>query len=157
MDGFLDRPFVGEQWLAGNGSQLANINPATEEAIVNVDAADTEMVRHAVRMAKSALPDWERRPGKNRTEYLLKMAEIFERDAGELVPKSSLINGKPLAEARVDLDDVVATLRYYADQAASLDERQEQLVPLRADGVPAMCAMRQQGWLFWLRHGIFRS
>jgi betaine-aldehyde dehydrogenase len=39
-------------------------------------------------------------------------------------------NGKPLQEAKNDVDDTVACFQYYANQAIELDKKQDQVVPL---------------------------
>ena len=38
-------------------------------------------------------------------------------------------NGKPLQEAKNDVDDTVACFQFYANQAIELDKKQDQLIP----------------------------
>ncbi len=42
-------------------------------------------------------------------------------------------NGKPLFEAAIDVDDVIATFEYYADLAEGLDAKQDNAVALPSD------------------------
>ena len=58
------------------------------------------------------------------------IAERVRARRDGLIRLSSLNNGKPLAEAAVDMDDVAAAFAYYADLAEGLDRRQNEAVPL---------------------------
>ena len=45
------------------------------------------------------------------------MAELLQRDKEEIARTETLDTGKTLAESRIDVDDVTAVFRYYADLA----------------------------------------
>ncbi|MGP0016500.1 aldehyde dehydrogenase family protein, partial [Pseudomonas sp.] len=54
-----------------------------------------------------------------------------------LVHLQSTNNGKPLFEAGIDVDDVIATFEYYAGLAETLDEQQDKTVELPSDAFAA--------------------
>ena len=130
-----DKLFIDGQWRAPvTPATLAALNPATEETIANVAAAGPEDVELAVRAARQAFTTWRKTTGTQRAVYLRSIARAIKRRDEELAALSSRNNGKPLAEARVDIGDAIATYEYYATLAEQLDSRQNAAVPLAADG-----------------------
>lgn len=102
------------------------INPATEEVIAKVQAADSEDVEKAVAAAKKAFQsgsEWRKMPASGRRDLILKLASLIERDAKELAELETMDNGKPLSAdlneygSTADIHLVVQCLRYYAGHA----------------------------------------
>jgi betaine-aldehyde dehydrogenase len=130
--------FIGGQWATSeSGATLTVINPATEESLATVSMADATDVDRAVRAARAAFPAWSRRPGVERAQYLRKLAAHIRERSEELATLSSCNNGKPLAEAGVDINDAIAAYEYYAGQAEQLDGRQNAPVGLSEPGFQA--------------------
>jgi betaine-aldehyde dehydrogenase len=125
--------FVDNQFLHGS-SPLQVINPATEHVVHVIDAADKELVHRAVAAAKNAFKDgdgdWPKMKGKERAEYLYRIAKLVRERCNDLALLESLDNGKPYQEAFFDISDVTACFDYFAQQAILLDERQEAQVEL---------------------------
>jgi len=107
------------------GGRLPVVNPSTEEVIAEVQAGSAADVERAVQAAARALRDWKNTTGTARAAYLRAIARGVEARREELAALQSLNNGKPLAEAEIDIADVVATFGYYAELAAQLDETGE--------------------------------
>src|SRR4029079_6729161 len=103
-------------------------NPATGEVIHSVAAGSAADVDLAVKDAQDALTRWKNDGGVARGRFLRSIAERLTARAEELARLSSLNNGKPLAEARVDMADAAACYRYYADKAAELEAGQGRAV-----------------------------
>jgi betaine-aldehyde dehydrogenase len=123
--------YIDGRWQpATDGATIPVINPATEEAIAHVAAGGPSDVGRAVAAAKRAFESWRRTTGSERSAFLRAIASRVRERRDELMRLSSLNNGKPLAEAAVDMDDVAAAFDYYADLARDLDERQDAPVAL---------------------------
>lgn len=134
----LDQQFINNQWVASAGTRLLDVmNPYREERIARVTGGDAADVDVAVAAARQAQPEWQALGGAARAEYLTRLAEALQARREALMQLSATNNGKPLAEAGIDLDDAIACYRYYAAQAKALDVRQGERVSLEMEGVEA--------------------
>jgi betaine-aldehyde dehydrogenase len=128
-NGALAGLYIDGQWLSG-GDSLRVINPATEEQLLDVAGGDAVAVEQAVRAASVAFQAWGLSSGAERGACLRRIAAgVAARRAG-LIQLQACNNGKPLAEAAIDVDDVIATFTYYAELAESLDVQQDTAVAL---------------------------
>ena len=134
----LDKQFINNQWVASKGTRLLDVmNPYREERIAQVTAGDAADVDAAVKAAQQAQPKWQALGGAARANYLDGFADALESRREALITLSATNNGKPLAEAGIDLDDAIACYRYYAKQAKALDARQGERVSVEMEGVEA--------------------
>ncbi|MDR0208961.1 MAG: aldehyde dehydrogenase family protein [Pseudomonas putida] len=120
---------IGNQWLAG-GPVLEVFNPSTEDRLATVSTGDSQSVDLAVQSAAQAFPAWSASTGAFRGALLRRIAEGVRQNRQQLMTLQSRNNGKPLAEAGLDVDDVIATFEYYADLAQDLDAAQDRGVAL---------------------------
>lgn len=135
---FINNQFINNQWVASQGTRMLDVmNPYLEERIAQVTAGDGADVDAAVHAAQQAQPAWQALSGAERAVYLEAFADALEARREALITLSATNNGKPLAEAGIDLDDAIACYRYYAEQAKALDGRQGQLVSVEMEGVEA--------------------
>ncbi|MFC5993568.1 aldehyde dehydrogenase family protein [Pseudonocardia hispaniensis] len=112
--------FIDGSWVSGSGgADVAVVNPYDQSVIAKVDWASAAEVRRAVAAARAAFDggDWPRTSGGERGRLLDRVADLLLRDAEEIARTETLDTGKTLVESRVDVDDVVAVFRYYADLA----------------------------------------
>jgi len=122
---------IGGSWSASaDGRRLPVINPSTETVIAEVDAAGEADVERAVRAAAHAFEGWKSTTGAARAARLRSIARGVEAQCERLAALQSLNNGKPLAEADIDVSDVVVTFDYYASLAEGLDTLGETEVEL---------------------------
>lgn len=121
----LSELFINGTWQRPSTPGTIDVfNPCTEEVLHRVAAGGPADVNKAVAAAKAALPGWKKVGGAARGRFLKAIAaKVWER-AEELVKLSSRNNGKPLAEARVDMADAAASFDYYAGKATELEARQ---------------------------------
>lgn len=123
--------YINGIWQApAEPREIAVFNPATAEVLHLVSAGGPRDVDRAVRAARDALPGWSRTGEKVRAQFLHAIAAKLRDRAEELAALSSRNNGKPLAEARVDMADAAACFAYYADRAIELHTRQNSPVVL---------------------------
>jgi len=97
------------------GKYLDNINPAIGEVysyIPDSNAADVELAVQATEKAKDA---WAALPIEDRSEALLKVADLIDKNLEALAKAESIDNGKPISLARaVDIPRASANFRFYA-------------------------------------------
>lgn len=143
----LTEQFIDNAWVCSRAeARLPVLDPFREAVIGEVTRGDPADVDAAVTAARRALPGWRATPEARRGVYLDTIATGLEARREGLAELSSRNNGKPLAEARQDLDDAISCYRYYATQARDLGERQGQA---DASGIEGLSARR-----FWDPIGV---
>lgn len=128
--------YIDGQWLSG-GEQLTVINPATEAPLATVAGGDATDVEHAVQAARLAFPAWSQTTGAARGVLLRKIVSGVQERRERLIELQSRNNGKPLFEAAIDVDDVIATFDYYASLAEALDGQQDSTLTLPSEDFAA--------------------
>ncbi len=111
--------FVDGKWTAGSGGTAEVINPFDASVVETVGQAGPDDVERAVAAARAAFDTgpWRRTPAGERGALLRRVADLLVRDKEEIARTETLDTGKTLVESRVDVDDVTAVFRYYADLA----------------------------------------
>jgi aminomuconate-semialdehyde/2-hydroxymuconate-6-semialdehyde dehydrogenase len=98
-----------------SGAYFDDINPATTEVIAQIPDSDERDIDDAVRAAKAAFPAWSRTPAAERSNLLLKLADLIEKNLDDLARSESVDNGKTLSLARrLDIPRAVANFRFFA-------------------------------------------
>ncbi|GLW21627.1 aldehyde dehydrogenase family protein [Microbispora triticiradicis] len=98
------------------------INPADGQVIEDVPDTPLDGVTRAVRAAREAFEQWRETTPGERALVLLRLADLVERDAGELTRLEVEETGKPAAVFRDgELPFAVDNLRFFAGAARSLD------------------------------------
>jgi len=119
------RMLIDGQWvLAASGKTFQTYDPATEQPLAEVAAADREDVDRAVRAARRAFESgpWRRMTPSERGRALWKLADLIEAHGEEFAELETLDNGKPISVARVaDIPLVVDHFRYYAGWATKIE------------------------------------
>jgi betaine-aldehyde dehydrogenase len=128
--------YINGEWQSGN-ELLTVINPSTETPLATVAGGDAASVELAVQAAKQAFPSWSQTSGAERGALLRKIVSGVQARRERLIELQSRNNGKPLFEAAIDVDDVIATFEYYAGLAEGLDAQQNSNVPLPSDDFAA--------------------
>lgn len=91
------------------------INPATGAAFAKAPAASVEQAKRAVNAAREAFPGWSATLLDDRRKALHAIAERIEANVGELGKLLTQEQGKPLADARGEVQTSAAFFRYFAD------------------------------------------
>ena len=125
--------FVEGKWIQ-NGEHMPVLNPANEETIATVPVASQEDVQRALLAAKGAQTDWARLTGVERGRILRKWGHLVEQNKERLARILSQEEGKPLEEARGEIDFGASWLHYYAEfdrriegEIVPSDRRDEQI------------------------------
>ena len=109
-------PFLAPHKWGETG--LAILNPAHPDEIVgHIEPATPERAGIAVGKAIAAQPDWAALPVAQRAAILNRIADLYERDFGELFALAAREAGKTLLDCVAELREAVDFLRYYAVEA----------------------------------------
>jgi len=122
-----------------SGKYLDNIEPATGKPYSQLADSGKEDVDLAVAAAEKAFADWSKTPGQKRSQILLRIADLIERDLEKFARAESIDTGKPLSLARsLDIPRAVANFRFFA--TAILHTESEAHI---TDGVAVNYTLRQ--------------
>jgi acyl-CoA reductase-like NAD-dependent aldehyde dehydrogenase len=90
------------------------IEPATERIIAELPRAGIEETDAAVARAKEAFRDWRAVEPGDRSALLGRLADAVAARGDELATLEARNVGKPIADARAEMEMVAETFRYYA-------------------------------------------
>src|SRR6202011_4192462 len=91
------------------------IEPATGKPYSRVADSDSRDVDLAVATAEKAFSDWSKKSAPERSQILLRIADLIERDLEKFARAESIDTGKPLSLARgLDIPRAVANFRFFA-------------------------------------------
>ena len=114
------RNYIDGKLLApASGGWLDDHEPATGKVYARIPDSDGRDVDAAVAAADRAFPAWSAAPAEERSRWLLKLAELVERDMEKLAHAESVDNGKPVDLARhLDIPRAISNLRFFAAAAS---------------------------------------
>jgi aldehyde dehydrogenase (NAD+) len=124
---------INGEWRAATGGKTMKVvNPATEEVIAEVAAADKADVDAAVAAARAALSGpWAQMSARDRGRLVWKLAERLTEKADEVARLETLHNGKPISESRhVEIPAAAECFQYYAGWA---DKVHGETVPVKGN------------------------
>ena len=122
--------YIDGRWVqARSGATRDAINPFDRSVVAEVAEAGVTDAREAVRAARAAFDGRERHwtDAHDRGRRLLHLADLLERDRSTVARLETLDTGKTLTESTIDVDDVVAVLRYYGEMAG--EDRRRAVTP----------------------------
>ena len=115
--------FINGKFIApASGKYFESVNPANEQRLTEIAAANEADIDSAVKAARRAYDKvWGKMPGRERGKYLYRIARIIQEKARELAVLETMDGGKPIKETRdVDLPLVAAHFFYHAGWADKL-------------------------------------
>lgn len=113
--------FVNGQWKAGK-EHFERFSPAHDTLVSRTVRCTTEDLNDAVSAARQAFEDrrWSGLSGASRGGVLLRAAEILRRRRDEIAYWEALENGKPISQARGEIDNCIACFEVGAGAARML-------------------------------------
>jgi len=116
--------FIAGEWTtAESGETFDAESPATGETIGTVQRGGREDARRAIAAANEAAPGWARLSAFDRAAALHRVADEVERRRDSLVHTLTLDQGKPLAESRDEVEELVQYWRNAAEDGKRLEDR----------------------------------
>jgi acyl-CoA reductase-like NAD-dependent aldehyde dehydrogenase len=93
---------------------LTVLEPATEQVLAELPRAGAEEADAAVARARAAYPAWRAISPPDRARLLHRLADALAEHREELAVLEARNAGKPIGDARGEMDMVADTFRYYA-------------------------------------------
>jgi betaine-aldehyde dehydrogenase len=117
--------FIGGESVAPkSGKYVELISPVTGQPFAEMPVSDESDVDHAVSVAASAFKAWKRTTPSQRSLALLKIADLFEKNAEELVAIESENTGKIIAlTMSEEIPPMIDQIRFFAGAARLLEGR----------------------------------
>ncbi|CAB3390283.1 NAD-dependent succinate-semialdehyde dehydrogenase [Kyrpidia spormannii] len=110
--------YVDGQWTpAGSGKTFEVYNPATGDVVGEVADASKEDVLRAVDAAHRAFPGWAAKTAKERSEILRRAYDLIVANLDELAVIMTTEQGKPLAEAKGEIQYAADFVLWYSEEA----------------------------------------
>ncbi len=113
-----ERLLIGGEWVdATGGGRFDVTNPATGEIVGSTPDATADDVRAAIDAASDALEGWRGATALSRARLLRRSADLIRERAGEIGLIMTLEQGKPLPEAKGEVEYAASFMEWFAGEA----------------------------------------
>jgi succinate-semialdehyde dehydrogenase/glutarate-semialdehyde dehydrogenase len=110
--------FIGGEWVEQTAhGRYALHNPADGSQLADLPRCQEDEVRRAIAAAHAAFGPWRRTTAKTRGEVLRRWYELVVQHRDDLATLITLEEGKPLAEARAEVDYAAGFVRWFSEEA----------------------------------------
>jgi succinate-semialdehyde dehydrogenase/glutarate-semialdehyde dehydrogenase len=110
--------FLAGEWQgADDGSTFEVRNPATGQVLATVPKMGSAETRRAIEAANAAWPAWRAQPAKARAAILRKWYQSMLDNADDLARIMTAEQGKPLAEAKGEIQYAASFLEWFGEEA----------------------------------------
>ena len=110
--------FVDGKWVdADSGETFPVLDPATGETVAEVPRMGAAETRRALAAAERALPAWKSATAKERARVLRRLADLMLEREEDLARLMVLEQGKPLGEARVEVQYAASFYEWFGEEA----------------------------------------
>ncbi|HEX6490825.1 MAG TPA: aldehyde dehydrogenase family protein [Gaiellaceae bacterium] len=106
---------------------LTVLNPATEQAVAELEPGGVEQTDAAVEAARAAFPVWAAISPAERARLLRRLASLVEQRAEELALLETRNVGKPIADSRGEVSMVAEVFHFYA---GAVDKHHGETIPV---------------------------
>ncbi|HEX9866015.1 MAG TPA: NAD-dependent succinate-semialdehyde dehydrogenase [Acidimicrobiia bacterium] len=112
-------PYIGGSWSHGAG-ELAVVDPATEDVLVDIGLAEASDADDAVAAAYEALTPWGATPPRERGEILRRTFEAMRAREEDLAELIVLENGKAYPDALGEVRYAAEFFRWFSEEASRI-------------------------------------
>ncbi|KFE35323.1 NAD-dependent succinate-semialdehyde dehydrogenase [Thioclava atlantica] len=110
--------YVNGRWIAGDDRAIIPVtNPANGERLGDVTALGRAQSRAAIDAAQTAFAQWSMTLPQERSTLLRRWFDLVMDARDDLARIMVLEQGKPLSEARGEIDYAASFIEYYAEEA----------------------------------------
>jgi succinate-semialdehyde dehydrogenase/glutarate-semialdehyde dehydrogenase len=111
----MDRCLIGGEWV---GQPVDPVdNPATGEILSRVPNFGAEEAAEAVEKAEAAFKPWSKKLAKERSQIMRRWFDLMIANKEDIALIMTSEQGKPLAEARGEVDYAASFVEFYAEEA----------------------------------------
>jgi succinate-semialdehyde dehydrogenase/glutarate-semialdehyde dehydrogenase len=115
---FRDQCYLDGAWIGADSRQTFAVNnPATGVALGSVPDLGAAETRRAIEAAEKAWPAWRAKTGKERAAILRKWNDLILANLEDLALILTSEQGKPLAEAKGEIQIGAAYIEWFAEEA----------------------------------------
>ena len=111
----VERCYVGGAWIGEPTNPIAN--PATGEVVARVPRFGATETTEAVEKAEDAFRSWSKKTAKERSVVLRRWYELMMANKDDIALIMTSEQGKPLAEARGEVEYAASFVEFYAEEA----------------------------------------
>jgi len=108
--------YINGRCVDGKGAAFDVVNPATEEVIASVGAADELQTIEALEAAQEAFKGWSRTSINERIAWIVRLRDAFLAESETVVDLLAREAGKSYPEAAGECKAAVAMLNFYAEE-----------------------------------------
>lgn len=113
-----EKLLIGGEWTEAEGGARFDVNdPATGGRVGSVPNGTEADVKAAIDAAAAALPGWRSTSALQRARILRKAADIMRERADEIATTMTSEQGKPLAEAKGEVEYAASFFEWFAGEA----------------------------------------
>ena len=121
MDSARLKLFIAGRWQDADAGGTIDIkNPANEETVVTVPYGGTAETERAIEAAAAAFPRWAGLSAWERSRYLRRVSELIRERKDEYARWMTLEMGKPVAEARAEVNATADYFEWFSEEAKRL-------------------------------------
>ena len=152
--------YINGELIDSNEYDLFEVHdPATGDVVGSYRLGTVETAKQAIDAANEAYPAWSTRTGRDRSDYLLRIARAIEDRRTEIAETITRENGKPLAESMGEVKGAIAHFEWYAEEAPRIygrivpptDPEKRHFVTRKPVGVVACIAPWNFPIMLWAR------
>lgn len=123
----------GTRSQASDGSTITCVDPSTGEEHATVSRASATDVERAVQAARDAFPGWRDTTPERRGRLLVRIAGQIRDHATELAELETRDQGKPLSQAKSDMEGAARYFEYFGGAADKIEGRSVPMGPDQID------------------------
>jgi len=119
---FKDQALINGKWVDSlNGRTYPVLNPATGEKITDVPDMGAGDAKLAIEDAKKAGKVWASKTAKQRAQIIRRWFDLIVENREDLALLLTAEQGKPLSEARTEVDYGAAFVEWFAEEAKRIN------------------------------------
>ncbi|QFT29887.1 Betaine aldehyde dehydrogenase [Labrenzia sp. THAF82] len=122
-EAFVARHLIDGSWQASaDGATFERISPSHGSVVTLASKGSARDVDAAISAARLAFDKgrWSRTSGKERATLLLKVADLIDRERDRIALMETLESGKPISQAKAEIEGAADIWRYAASLARTL-------------------------------------
>ena len=115
---FRTAAYVGGEWIGSTPHGTYTLrNPADNAVLAELPRFREAETANAIGVAHAAFLSWRKTTARHRSEVLRRWYELMIRHRDDLATLITLEEGKPLAEAKVEIDYAASFLQWFSEEA----------------------------------------
>jgi len=115
---FRQQALIGGEWQdAADGAHFTVHNPANAKLVGHAPRCSAADTQHAIEAAHAAFAGWRDTPAKTRAQLLRRWFDLILAHRDDLAAIMVSEQGKPLAEARGEIDYAASFIEWFAEEA----------------------------------------